>query len=123
MNKLSDALLRECRNKLLSARQNILNRVRIAREEYELMDKSGGDEADQTMSMLAETDFLSSQERLIDQLVEIDFALARIESGNYGICEETEEVIESERLRAIPWTRFSIEGAEMREALSRKFAR
>ena len=50
-------------------------------------------------------------------------ALARIEQGTFGVCEETEEVIESERLLAIPWTRLSIEGAEIREAVSRRFAR
>jgi DnaK suppressor protein len=49
-------------------------------------------------------------------LIEIEFALARIENGQYGVCEETEEFIEHERLLAIPWTRFSIEGAEIRES-------
>jgi DnaK suppressor protein len=31
-------------------------------------------------------------------------ALARIESGDYGICEECEEEINPKRLDAIPWT-------------------
>lgn len=118
---LSEYLVRECRSKLIAARQEILNRVRTARSEFETMDKSGGDEADQTMSMLAEHDFLASQERLLEQLIEIDYALSRIENGSYGICEETDELIESERLRAIPWTRLSIEGAELREAMRRRF--
>ena len=72
---------------------------------------------------MAENDFLSSQERLTEQLLEIEMALSRIESGRYGICEETEEPIEHERLRALPWTRLSIEGAEIREALRRRYAR
>ena len=58
-----------------------------------------------------------------NQLLEIEMALARIEQGTFGFCEETEEPIESERLLAIPWTRLSIEGAEMREAVGRKYAR
>ena len=41
----------------------------------------------------------------------------------FGICEETEEVIEPERLRAIPWTRLSIEGAEIRESVNKRYAR
>jgi DnaK suppressor protein len=49
--------------------------------------------------------------------------LGRIEKGTYGVCEETEEPIEVERLRAIPWTRLSIEGAELREALEHRYAR
>lgn len=123
MSPVTESLLSECRSKLLAARTDILNRVRRARGEFEMLDRSGGDEADQTMNQLAEHDYLSSQTRLMEQLVEIDFALARIEQGTFGICEETEEPIEAERLRAIPWTRLSIEGAELREALKRRFAR
>ena len=40
-----------------------------------------------------------------------------------GTVEETEELIEPERLRAIPWTRLSIEGAEIRESLTKRYAR
>lgn len=123
MSLVTDALINECRTKLLESRTEILNRVRRARGEFEMLDRSGGDEADQTMSQLAENDYLSSQTRLMELLLEIDLALARIDQGIYGICEETEEPIEIERLRAIPWTRLSIEGAELREALKRRFAR
>lgn len=123
MKRLSDNFIKECKIKLLETKREILNRVRETRAEWETLDKSGGDEADQTMSLLAENGFLTSQQRLKEQLLEIEFALSRIESGRYGICEETEEPIEHERLRALPWTRLSIEGAELREALRRKFAR
>ena len=45
-----------------------------------------------------------------------------MEQGTYGFCEETDEPIETERLLTIPWTRYSIEGAEIKEALTRKSA-
>lgn len=120
---LSEALLQECRIKLIEAKKDILNRVRSSREEFGLVDKSGGDEADQTMHLLAEQGFLATQTRLNELLFEIDSALSRIDNGNYGVCEETDEPIEAARLRAIPWTRLSIEGAEIREAMSRRYAR
>jgi DnaK suppressor protein len=120
---LSDALVRECRMKLIETRQDILNRVRSSRAEFETLDKSGGDEADQTMSLIAEHDFLASQQRLSQLLLEVDLALSRIENGSYGVCEETDEPIEMARLKVIPWTRLSIEGAEIREAMRRKYAR
>lgn len=123
VNRMSDAFVNECRMRLLEMKREILNRVRSARVEFETLDKSGGDEADQTMSLMAENDFLSAQSRLKEQLLEIEFALSRIESGTFGVCEETEEPIEHERLRALPWTRLSIEGAEIREALKKRFAR
>jgi DnaK suppressor protein len=119
----SNPLIAECRIKLLEMKRAILNRVRDGRIEFESLDKNGGDEADQTMRHVAENDFLSVQQRLKEQLVEIEFALARIESGKFGICEETDELIETERLRAIPWTRLSIEGAEIRESVRKKYAR
>jgi RNA polymerase-binding transcription factor DksA len=49
-------------------------------------------------------------------LYEIDQALHRILEGNYGICEMTGEQIESERLKAIPWTRFSVHAQQQIEA-------
>jgi len=120
---LSDSLIRECRAKLIEARADILNRVRNSRVEFDTLDKTGGDEADQTMNLIAEQDFLASQQRLTELLIEVDLALVRIEKGSYGVCEETEESIEVERLRALPWTRLSIEGAEIREAARRRYAR
>lgn len=123
MRNLPVNFVMECKRRLLETKTQLLNRARDARFEFETLDKSGGDEADQTMSLLAENDFLTAQQRLREQLVEIEMALARIENGSFGICEETDEPIESERLRALPWTRLSIEGAEIREALERRFAR
>ncbi|MES2856174.1 MAG: TraR/DksA C4-type zinc finger protein [Bdellovibrionota bacterium] len=123
MKAMPTSLVIECRTKLLDAKRDLMNRVRSARAEFQTFDKSGGDEADQTMNLMAENDFLTSQSRLKDQLLEIEFALARIDGGRFGICEETEEPIEEERLRALPWTRLSIEGAEIREANQRRYAR
>ncbi|WP_374034418.1 TraR/DksA family transcriptional regulator [Bdellovibrio bacteriovorus] len=121
-SRISENLVMECRRKLLSAKQDVLNRFRTAQRELVHAER-GGDEADQSVAHIEEHSFLISQARMRNQLVEIEMALARIEQGTFGICEETEELIESERLLAIPWTRLSIEGAEMREAVSRKFAR
>lgn len=50
-----------------------------------------------------------------NQLVEIEAALARLQSGSYGLCEETGLPIKPPRLRALPWTRFGHATAERRE--------
>ncbi len=115
-------VIQTCQKKLLDTKEDILNRVQDSRKEL-IFNEKGGDEGDQTMRILAEGEFLRNQERLRKQLVEIENALARIDRGTYGICEETEEPIEFERLVAIPWTRLSIEGAEMREAVDRRYTR
>lgn len=125
MNKVSKDLVNQCRGKLLKSKTEILNRIQEAKEGLNNNndDSKGGDEGDQTLRALAEAEFLSMNERLRKQLVEIEMALARIETGSYGVCEETEEPIETERLLAIPWTRLSIEGAEIRETMQKRYAR
>ncbi len=122
MGQISEQVVKECKGKLLQTKAEILNRVREARQDLNTDDR-GGDEADQTVRVLAESEFLNMHERLRAQLMEIESALARIEQGSFGVCEETEELIEVERLRAIPWTRLSIEGAEIRESINKRYAR
>lgn len=124
MSALPKDLIEKCKSKLINAKADLLNRVRESRQDlHNSDDNKGGDEGDQTLRALAESEFLSMHERLRKQLMEIESALARIDKGMYGICEETEEPIEPERLLAIPWTRLSIEGAEIRESLGKKYAR
>lgn len=122
MAQIPAVLLKECRAKLLQVKADLLNRVRETSSNLSF-DERGGDEADQTMRVLAEVEALTMNERLRSQLLEIEQALARMENGTYGICEETEEPIEQDRLRAIPWTRLSIEGAEIRESMNRRYVR
>ncbi len=111
-----------CRQKLLKMKSDLLNRAKQAADHFNQIDKASGDEIDQSSAHQEEHAFLVNQYRLKEQLIEIDFALARIQLGTYGICEETDEKIETERLLAIPWTRLSIEGAEIRETAQRKYA-
>lgn len=46
------------------------------------------------------------------ELSEVLHALSKIENGNYGICEETGDVIPHDRLRAKPHTRYCVSDAE-----------
>lgn len=121
-DKISEKLIKDCKAKLLQSKTELLNRVKEAKSNFDNDDR-GGDEADQTVRVLAEQEFLNMTDRLRNQLMEIESALARIENGTFGFCEETEEVIEADRLKAIPWTRLSIEGAELRESVNRRFAK
>ena len=114
-------LVMECRKKLLTMKADILNRMRVLQSDFSQSQASrttSGDEIDQTVAQQEEHSFLVSQDRMRTQLIEVEMALARIEEGSFGVCEETEEKIETERLLALPWTRLSIEGAELREAVS-----
>jgi RNA polymerase-binding protein DksA len=46
---------------------------------------------------------------------EIEEALGRIEDDTYGICQGDGEPIPKARLRAIPWARYCVEHANLRE--------
>ena len=120
---ISSKILLVCKERLLMTKSNLLNRMKENHREFHTRDRIGGDEADQAVTILAEDQFLSTQERLRTQLLEIEIALAKIQTGVYGVCEETEEPIEVDRLLAIPWTRLSVEGAEIREDLSKRYAK
>ncbi len=122
MSEVNKNLVEECKDLLLDAKQDILNRVQSTKENLNTAVEKGGDEGDQTVRALAESEMLGMHDRLRKQLLEVEYALVRIDAGSFGLCEETEEPIEPERLRAIPWTRLSIEGAEIRESLKKRFA-
>ena len=119
---LSEKTIETCRIKLLNLKQDLLNQMRSSASHFNQLDKSRGDESDLSAAHQEEHNFLIAQNRMKIQLFEIESALGRIESGTYGLCEETEEAIETERLLAIPWTRLSIEGAELRESVSKRVA-
>ncbi|WP_342473277.1 TraR/DksA C4-type zinc finger protein [Bacillus sp. FSL W8-1141] len=46
---------------------------------------------------------------------EIDAALKRMEDGTYGICEKTGKDIPYDRLKAVPYTRYSIDAKKNEE--------
>jgi len=50
-----------------------------------------------------------------DALFEIEEAIQRIVDGSYGVCEITGKPIARERLRAVPFTRYSLEGQKQLE--------
>lgn len=119
---ISKTLIEECKLRLLASKEELLNRASDTRKNL-YQEEKGGDEGDQTVRALAEREVLYMADRIRRQLLEIESALARIQNRTFGVCEETEEPIEEERLKAIPWTRLSIEGAELRESIGRRYAR
>lgn len=78
---------------------------------------AGTDEFDRDFAL----SLVSSEQ---DALHEIEEAIGRIKDGSYGICEVTGEPINKERLEAVPFARFSVEGqAEYEKNKRRKVDR
>ena len=109
-----------CRIKLLEHKEFIINQLKTLQTDFNLIEKSRGYESDLSFAHQEEHQFLVTQNRVKRQLIEIEYALSRIENKNFGFCEITGEPIERSRLLALPWTRYSVEGAEIFEAQNRK---
>lgn len=108
-----DAFVRARREQLLELRSAVESSLNgIAREtRLEKADSSafathntdaGSDACDRDLALAH-----SSQES--NALCEIDAALQRIEAGTYGICEISGRPIPVDRLRAIPFARYTVE--------------
>ncbi|MBT7610894.1 MAG: TraR/DksA family transcriptional regulator [Bacteriovoracaceae bacterium] len=54
-------------------------------------------------------------DRDMKKLHDIDHALAKIEDGTYGFCEDSDVPISKKRLEKMPWAKYSIESAEQIE--------
>jgi DnaK suppressor protein len=64
---------------------------------------------------LQELEFLKTRLQLVSR------AIAKINAGVYGICEETEEPIGFERLNIVPWAKYSVHIQEVRERKMKEF--
>ncbi len=108
---------------LLEHRGKVLNRS-MARgvEAFRLSPDDLVDENDHAAAVVQQGLTLEVQERDRQLLLEIDRALMKLENGDYGYCEDTEEPIDEARLEAQPWTRYSVEAAERREFRKKRFA-
>ena len=109
------------RQKLLRWRTSLL---READGTLASLSQGGIHEADITDRASVETDRaleLRTRDRARKLIAKIDQALARIETGAYGFCEETDEPIGLKRLEARPIATLSIEAQERHERMERAY--
>ena len=109
------------RNKLIAWKEEIL---RQNRETLQGLHDDSTQHADIADRATFETDRaleLRARDRQRKLISKIDAALARIEEGSYGYCEETGEPIGLKRLDARPIATLSIEAQERHERRERVF--
>lgn len=78
-----------------------------------LEDDAGSDAFDRDFAL----SMVSSEQEALN---EIEEAIQRIKTNNYGICEVTGKPIDKERLTAVPFARYSVEGQIEFEKNSRR---
>ena len=109
------------RRKLLQWKEEILRESRETLAALQAENENHADIADRASSETDRAIELRARDRQRKLISKIDSALARIDEGTYGYCEETGEPISLKRLAARPIATLSIEAQERPERRERVY--
>ena len=109
------------RRKLLQWKDEILRESRETLAALQAENENHADIADRASSETDRAIELRARDRQRKLISKIDAALARIDEGTYGYCEETGEPISLKRLAARPIATLSIEAQERHERRERVY--
>jgi DnaK suppressor protein len=109
------------RAKLLAWKEDILKEARETLQHLQDENQNHPDLADRASSETDRAIELRARDRQRKLIAKIDAAIARIDDGTYGYCEETGEPISLRRLEARPIATLSIEAQERHERRERVY--
>ena len=109
------------RGKLLTWKEEILREAKETLVTLQSESENHPDIADRASSETDRAIELRARDRQRKLISKIEAALARIEDGSYGYCEETGEPISLKRLEARPIATLSLEAQERHERNERVF--
>jgi len=116
-------LLAKYKKLLLEEKQRILNNSKNAlKNELEISPDDLPDETDLAASEINQNLVFKLRDRERQLLTKIDEALARMDEGSFGTCEECEEPIEPRRLEARPVSTMCIACKERQEHREKIYA-
>ena len=119
-NGLTAAEIQKFRELLLLKRAELLGNVTTMEDETFKKERSelssmpfhmadaGSDNFEQEFSL----DLMDSEKKMLKEITD---ALGRIGEGTFGVCEGKGESISKARLNAIPWARYCVACAELKE--------
>lgn len=107
------------RLRLLTWREDILKEAKETLLHLQEENQNHPDIADRASSETDRAIELRARDRQRKLIAKIDEALARIDEGTYGFCEETGEPISIRRLEARPIATLSVEAQERHERRER----
>lgn len=104
MKKSRQKLYRDCKDKLIRIRDEYLKKLSrptsAKRESSEIIESANFEQQLQASSFI--------RRKMIETLPEIDRALRKFDVGTFGLCEDSGEEIEFNRLKAVPWARYKL---------------
>jgi DnaK suppressor protein len=107
------------RQKLLDWKEDILKEARETLAHLQAENENHPDLADRASSETDRALELRARDRQRKLIAKIEAALARLDDGTYGYCEETGEPIAIKRLEARPIATLSVEAQERHERRER----
>lgn len=118
-DELTPEELEEFKGLLYEERDRIVNQLQKHIREAIGDAENLPDEADQAKDATDRAYLVRLADKEQKLLREIEHALAKFESDEYGFCEGTGDLINPARLRLRPWTRYSLEYKESKEKTKR----
>ena len=116
-------VLGKYRKILLEEKQRILNNSKNAlKNELALSPDDLPDETDLAASEISQNLVFKLRDRERQLLAKVDEALARMEEGTFGVCQDCEESIEPRRLEARPVSTLCIACKERHEHREKIYA-
>lgn len=109
------------RHKLIRWKNDILREAKDTLNALQTESENHPDIADRASSESDRAIELRARDRQRKLIAKIDAAIARIEEGTYGYCEETGEPISLKRLEARPIATLSLEAQERHERNERVY--
>jgi DnaK suppressor protein len=109
------------RKKLLTWRDEILRSTKETLQHLQDESAQHADIADRASTETERALELRARDRQRKLIAKIDAALARLDEGTYGYCEETGEPISLKRLDARPIATLSVEAQERHERRERVY--
>jgi DnaK suppressor protein len=92
---------------LLARRQELTGNLKETK--FDTLAKMGR-VAEDDQAQMSHEEFISLQRNSMDYqaLRQVNVAIERVQSGDYGICASCEEPISDKRLKAIPWAKYCV---------------
>lgn len=116
---MNDQMQEYFRQKLLAWKEDLIRESNETLEHLQHEENQAPDLADRASMETDRALELRTRDRARKLINKIDAALRRIDEGNYGYCEETDEPIGIRRLEARPIATLSIEAQERHERMEK----
>ena len=108
----------EIRAQLMDRRRELVDRRQSLEVSWQLLHEPEKELEETASKETLSREIEQRSENVQAEIRRIDSALTKMEEGGYGRCEACRRPIKAKRLRAVPWTRYCVNCADVRERLS-----